>query len=163
MSEPGVRRAALQGDMWLADPLRNLSELRPLVSLYRDLTHRNGRAGGVALRRDAWVASTAEQAMAECRSAALSMERFVLDHGVARELRAGAVDSQSSSEVGAGHIADDRLIIGSPSDCIELLRRYEDELGVDHFLLRFRHPSGPPHEQVVRAIRMFGEQVIQKL
>jgi hypothetical protein len=35
-------------------------------------------------------------------------------------------------------------------------------VGADYFLIRFRHPGGPAHEKVVKALKLFGEHVIPK-
>ena len=53
-----------------------------------------------------------------------------------------------------------RLILGSPKDCAERVRAWNVEIGADYFLIRFKHPAGPPHSKVMEALKLFGEQVI---
>ena len=54
----------------------------------------------------------------------------------------------------------ERLVLGSPEDCIERIRTWNREVGADYFLIRFRHPAGPSHESVLRALALFGHAVI---
>jgi alkanesulfonate monooxygenase SsuD/methylene tetrahydromethanopterin reductase-like flavin-dependent oxidoreductase (luciferase family) len=58
------------------------------------------------------------------------------------------------------HVKPDRFIVGSPEDCIRQIEALQHETGVNHLVLRFRHPMGPSHAQVCQAIQRFGEQVI---
>jgi hypothetical protein len=39
---------------------------------------------------------------------------------------------------------------------------WDREIGADYFLIRFRHPAGPAHEKVLRALQLFGETVIPR-
>lgn len=81
MSEEGVKRAARQGDAWLADPIRSLGVLKHMAAVYRDLAARRGIAPRVMLRRDAWVAATKEQALAEYAPTVFSTYRYFWEHG----------------------------------------------------------------------------------
>ena len=36
------------------------------------------------------------------------------------------------------------------------------EVGADYFLIRFRHPGGPAHPQVLEALELFGREVIPR-
>ena len=57
----------------------------------------------------------------------------------------------------------DRLIVGSPDDCLEQLQRWQEEIRPDYLIMRFRQPGGPSHQKTLEAIRLFGEKVIPKL
>ena len=48
----------------------------------------------------------------------------------------------------------DRIIAGSPEECVAEFRRWGDAVGTDYFLLRLRHAhsGGPPHDEIMRAI-----------
>jgi hypothetical protein len=35
-------------------------------------------------------------------------------------------------------------------------------VGADYFLIRFRHPGGPAHDRVLRALELFGDTVIRR-
>jgi alkanesulfonate monooxygenase SsuD/methylene tetrahydromethanopterin reductase-like flavin-dependent oxidoreductase (luciferase family) len=50
--------------------------------------------------------------------------------------------------------------MGSPQDCINQIERWNQELGTDYFVMRFRHPNGPEHKKALDSIKLFGEKVI---
>jgi alkanesulfonate monooxygenase SsuD/methylene tetrahydromethanopterin reductase-like flavin-dependent oxidoreductase (luciferase family) len=52
-------------------------------------------------------------------------------------------------------------VLGTPSDCLETCRRYEDA-GVD-LLLCLVNPYKIPHEAVMRTIELMGAEVIPHL
>jgi alkanesulfonate monooxygenase SsuD/methylene tetrahydromethanopterin reductase-like flavin-dependent oxidoreductase (luciferase family) len=54
----------------------------------------------------------------------------------------------------------DRLIVGSPEDCIASIKRFQEALGVDYLILSMRVAAGPSHELELEAIRRFGRDVI---
>ncbi len=54
----------------------------------------------------------------------------------------------------------DRLIVGSPQDCIDKIRRFQEELDMDYLIMSFRQGSGPSAAEEVESIRRFGEEVI---
>jgi hypothetical protein len=62
-------------------------------------------------------------------------------------------------------MAEDRLIIGSPPDCVAEVQRWNREVAADYFVLRFRqaHAGGPPHAAVCQAIELFGAEVVRPL
>jgi alkanesulfonate monooxygenase SsuD/methylene tetrahydromethanopterin reductase-like flavin-dependent oxidoreductase (luciferase family) len=59
--------------------------------------------------------------------------------------------------------APNRLIVGSPKDCLAQLQMWQKEVQPDYLVLRMRHPGGPPHERVKEAIRVFGKEIAPKL
>ena len=54
----------------------------------------------------------------------------------------------------------DRLIVGSPEDCIASIRSFQQALGIDYLILSMRVAAGPSHELELEAIRRFGRDVI---
>jgi alkanesulfonate monooxygenase SsuD/methylene tetrahydromethanopterin reductase-like flavin-dependent oxidoreductase (luciferase family) len=59
----------------------------------------------------------------------------------------------------------DRIILGSPEEVVDQLQRWRDVTGAEMFILRLRqaHSGGPPHDKILRAIRLFGDKVLPKL
>ena len=51
-----------------------------------------------------------------------------------------------------------RFIIGSPAECIEEIKKYQ-ELGVEELVLRRQWP-GMPNEASLRAVELFGREVL---
>jgi alkanesulfonate monooxygenase SsuD/methylene tetrahydromethanopterin reductase-like flavin-dependent oxidoreductase (luciferase family) len=59
-------------------------------------------------------------------------------------------------------LVDQRFIVGSPDDCLEELRAWRDEVGVDHFILRTEWAGMPP-ELAQRSLQLLCEDVIPRL
>lgn len=61
---PAIDRAARLGDAWLADPGLTLAQAAKSMQLYRDALTRHGKdvPGTIAIRRDVYVAATADEA-----------------------------------------------------------------------------------------------------
>jgi alkanesulfonate monooxygenase SsuD/methylene tetrahydromethanopterin reductase-like flavin-dependent oxidoreductase (luciferase family) len=72
-------------------------------------------------------------------------------------------DVKSPEEFTFKTAAKDRLIVGSPKDCLEQLQMWQEAIRPDYLILRIRQPGGPSHEKALAAIRAFGESVIPKL
>ncbi len=68
----------------------------------------------------------------------------------------------SEDEITLDYLGADRLILREPDECVAEFGRWSEEVGADYFLLRLRHAhsGGPPHEKIMEAIRLFGEEVI---
>ena len=54
----------------------------------------------------------------------------------------------------------DRLVVGSPEQCVETIRSFEDELANDYLIMSFRVAAGPDHEKELECIERFGKEVI---
>jgi alkanesulfonate monooxygenase SsuD/methylene tetrahydromethanopterin reductase-like flavin-dependent oxidoreductase (luciferase family) len=62
-------------------------------------------------------------------------------------------------------MAPDRIIAGSPEEVVDQLQRWREATGAEMVIFRLRqaHSGGPPHDKILRAIRLFGDKVIPKL
>lgn len=56
-------------------------------------------------------------------------------------------------------IARDQSIIGTPEECIDTIKRYQEELPIDNLICRFKFP-GISHEEAMRSMRLFTEKVL---
>ncbi len=71
-------------------------------------------------------------------------------------------DIKKEEDLDLARISLERLILGSPNDCVERIQTWHREVGADYFLIRFRHPGGPAHPQVLEALELFGREVIPR-
>jgi len=57
---------------------------------------------------------------------------------------------------------EDRVLVGSAEDCVGQIERWQEEIGLEYLVLRFRqaHATGPRHERIMSALRIFGEKII---
>jgi probable F420-dependent oxidoreductase len=164
-SPAGIRRAARHGDRWFPDSLQHLSIVTRLVETYRAEVQKHGGVPRVALFRDAWVASTRAAAFAEYGEIMLPVTKYYWTNGAYNPADPVLSTIKAEADITLERMAEDRLIIGSPADCIAQVRRWNRAVGADYFVLRFRqaHAGGPPHAAVCRAIELFGAEVVRPL
>ncbi|HUN59884.1 MAG TPA: LLM class flavin-dependent oxidoreductase [Candidatus Binataceae bacterium] len=158
---PGLRRAARIADGWIADPVQSLPVIKGFAERYRAECTKLGRKPYICLMRDAVIADS--MAAAEAASApTMTTHRFYFKYG-AYVPDDYIKDVKSPEEFSFKTAAKDRLIVGSPKDCLDQLQMWQEAIRPDYLILRIRQPGGPSHETAVAAIRTFGESVIPKL
>jgi len=154
VGDEAMKRAGRVGDALLADSFQLPARLKPRVDLYRQTAASRGNRAQVVLFREGFVARTRDEAVREYEAALLSTHRYYWRHG------SYYPDIKKEEDLDLKRIGLDRLILGSPQDCAERVRAWNAEIGADYFLIRFKHPAGPPHAKVMEALKLFGEQVI---
>jgi len=158
---PGLRRAARVADGWIADPVQSLPVIKGFAARYRREAARVNRKPYICLMRDAVLAESMVRAEAESAPTMVT-HRFYFSYGayVPDEY---LKDVKRAEDLTFAAAATDRLIAGSPADCLEQLLRWKEEVRPDYLILRLRQPGGPSHERTLDAIRTFGESVIPRL
>jgi alkanesulfonate monooxygenase SsuD/methylene tetrahydromethanopterin reductase-like flavin-dependent oxidoreductase (luciferase family) len=53
-----------------------------------------------------------------------------------------------------------RLIVGSPQDCIEQIREWQEAIDPGYLILSFREATGPGYEHELECLRRFATEVI---
>jgi alkanesulfonate monooxygenase SsuD/methylene tetrahydromethanopterin reductase-like flavin-dependent oxidoreductase (luciferase family) len=158
---PGLRRAGKTADGWIADPIQSLPVIKHFADRYRTAATSAGRKPFVCLMRDAVVADSMQHAEAES-GPTMYTHRFYFQYG-AYMPDEYLKEVKSPQELSFQKCARDRLIVGSPDDCLAQLRRWQEEVRPDYLILRFRQPGGPSHPRTLESIRSFGEKVIPQL
>lgn len=156
LGDEPMKRAGRLGDALLADSFQLPDRLKRRVKLYRDTAESRGRAHKVVVFREGFVAGTREEAIRLYESGLLSTHRYYWRHGSYYQ------DIKKEEDLDLRRISLERLILGAPADCIERVETWHREVGADYFLIRFRHPGGPPHERVLEALELFGRDVIPR-
>jgi alkanesulfonate monooxygenase SsuD/methylene tetrahydromethanopterin reductase-like flavin-dependent oxidoreductase (luciferase family) len=156
-SSKQVSRAARLADGWAAG-ITPLDEERwkRKVGRYRAEAEEVGRAAHVVLMRDAFVADDFATAARIAGPGIVGEQLFYFQENGLQPMNA-QFQTQDDFTIEA---LRSHLVIGSPSDCIEQIRRFETELGVDTLVLRLRWPKGPSQDQVFEAIDRFGAEVL---
>jgi len=150
-----IKRAAYRSDGWIASASSTTENLDRQIGVYDDALDEFGmdRAGNdVVLMRDCFVGDSLEDARDAIEPYLLTLYRwysrwgqtYLDDHEV-------EVDYDELKE---------KFVIGTPEECVEQLRVYED-LGVDHIVLRVQFP-GQPQESTLRCLERLGDEVIPK-
>ena len=154
---PGARRAGRMADGFVATPSIDLDSAIQLADIYREAAMRDGREPLVVLMRDAWVAETRAEAAEVYGPEVISAYKYYWRNGLP-DFRG----IWSEDEITLDNLGKDRLILGEPDECVAEFQRWSEAVGAEYFLLRLRHAhsGGPPHENIMVAIRLFGEKVI---
>ena len=157
----GLKRAGKMGDGWIADPIQSLSVIKDYAEQYREEARLNGRKPFVVLMRDCVIGKNWETCVAKS-APTMATHRWYYHYGA-------YVQDEHIKDVNAPEdltfeiAAKERLIAGSPDQCLEQLVTWREEVNPDYVMLRMRQPGGPAQEEALDDIRMFGEHVIKNL
>jgi probable F420-dependent oxidoreductase len=159
VSEAAIRRAARLGDGWISANMQMLEDEVALAERYRTLCSLEEKQPFVCITRDAWVAGTREEVVNEWYGSV-----------VARHLgyrRAGFVTSdpqgiyarlELSEDVSLEEFARDRVIAGTPLDCISQIQHWRDRSACQSMLLQLNKKAG--FEKLSATITMLGREVL---
>jgi probable F420-dependent oxidoreductase len=155
-----VRRAGRLGDAWVASSSMPLEAMQSLTDQYREAALAAGREPCVILIRDAWVAASREEAERVYGPEVMAAYKYYWRHQ-----SPAFQDITSERAFTLENLARDRLILGTPEECVQQLHRWQQALGTDYVIFRLRHAhsGGPPHAEIMRAIELFGSRVIPQL
>ena len=155
-----VERAGRLGDALVIGPSMPLAWNVEAAALYRKAAAAAGRKPEIIMMRDAWVADSMADAARIYGPEVMEAYKYYWRAG--SEAFKG-VESLDAFEFEA--MATDRIIAGSPEACVAEFRRWSEAVGTDYFLLRLRHAhsGGPPHKEILKAIKRFGRDVIPHL
>lgn len=164
MRKVGVRRAARYHCPFITDGLHNLSVMEYLIEEYRRASDEAGstpRQSQVVLLRDGWVGDSLAEVervwwphVRDTHWSYFGMGRF----SAKREPLLAEVKSVDDLHFGKHRL--DRLIVGSPDDCIASVKRFQDAVDPDYFIVAFRMADGPGFEAELECVERFGTEVI---
>ena len=160
-SDSAVERAAKIGDGWMIGPHSAIEELERQVGLCIKVWHEVGKPGAPALPiiRETFVARTRREAVEKARPCLEQLYRALYIKWKQNE----AMTNPDELRWGFDDLARNRFILGSPQECIEQIKEYETRLGISYMLPRFDWTPGLAQDEILASMRLFGEEVIQKL
>ena len=156
-----VERAARLGDGWMIGPHSAIEELERQVEICRKSWSAAGKTGTpeTPIIRETFVAKSRKEALEKARPCLEHLYRSVYIKWKQNE----AMNDPSELAWAFEKLAAGRFILGSPSECIDQIQEYKERLGVSYMLPRFDWTPGLPQDEILASMRLFGEQVIQKL
>lgn len=157
----GLRRTARIADAWITSPLEHVQVIKRFANFYREAARKEGKTPEVVLMRDVLVSDSWDAARRESDPIMYTHKFYYRNNGYAMDDVLKNVKSENEWTFDVA--APNRFIAGSPKDCLEQLRMWEEEVHPDYLVLRMRHPGGPSHERTLKAIRTFGKEVIPHL
>jgi alkanesulfonate monooxygenase SsuD/methylene tetrahydromethanopterin reductase-like flavin-dependent oxidoreductase (luciferase family) len=154
-----IERAARLADAWVPGPTADLSRLAALRRDY-DAALVDAAVDPATVPRPL----TRDVVIAETDAAAWELaERHLLvsyrdEYGGGwRHPIIGASDPTNVDSL--EDLVRDRFVIGGPERCIRQIRRFVDELGIDHVIFRLFFP-GMPHDHIMAELRLLAGEVI---
>ncbi len=157
-SDVGARRAARLGDGWITDLVQSVGVIKGFADIYRAEAHKRGKTPMVVLIRDMCLADSMEAARRDGGPLMYTHRFYFRNNGYVEDEFSKGIKSEEDWTF--DRAIKNRIIAGSPNNCREQLRMWQEELRPDYLVLRMRHPGGPSHAKVVEAIRGFGEKVL---
>lgn len=154
----GLEHAGRLGDGWLADPMQSIDVIKDYANQYRTQACKYGRKPYIVLMRDSVVGDTWEKCVKKS-DPTMVMHKFYFRNGayISDKHLEGLKDPKDLTfEI----LSKDRLITGSPEQCLEQLQMWNEIIQPDYIMLRMRQPGGPPQAEALRDIRKFAEKVI---
>lgn len=154
--DAAFERAARLGDACLINPHASLATVERQMALYRKALGEAGKPfpAEAPIFKELSIARTREAAMAEARPYLEAKYKAYADWGLDKPM-----PKEESLSAPFAELARDRFIIGTPEECRAELVRYNERVGVNHFLLRPQWP-GMPQKQVLGQIELFGREVL---
>jgi probable F420-dependent oxidoreductase len=168
MSEPALKRAARLGSGWISDPLHHIEVMKSWAEIYRKHARENGNPAEVVIMRAFMLADSKAEIENVWWPPLRTSHLFYKNLGFFESGRFNTqwepwVRTVTDEEWTFNRVAPNRMVAGDPALVLDEIQRYRDYVGCQYMVLYFRHPTGPDHDHVMKAIRMFGEKVLPKL
>ena len=144
-----VGQAAKRADAWIPGAVGDKDALAERHATYEAALE--GPPKTRPLLRDIIVEDTEEAALSTAKS--YLHEKYAVYQGRGHQF------FTDYSEAAFEDYARDRVIYGTPAQCIEEIEAYRDLLGVDHFLLRFNY-HGMPYDEMVARMERIADEVL---
>jgi alkanesulfonate monooxygenase SsuD/methylene tetrahydromethanopterin reductase-like flavin-dependent oxidoreductase (luciferase family) len=151
--DAAIERAARIGDAWLITNFAHLSALVPQMKMYRETLKAVGKSFPVdaPITRECYIGPTREKAIEECKQALQYKYGAYASWGLDKQSEGAESFNQPFEE-----FIKDRFIIGDKAFVKDEIQRYNELLGVNHFIMRVQWP-GLPQDKVLRTISTLGE------
>lgn len=157
-ANPAVARAARRADAWYVNPHATLPELQKQKSNHYDPIRRErGQDTAVPLIREAFVAETTAEAK--------RVGKEYLAHKYARYVDWGqdeAMEDSHDLDLPFDELAQDRFLLGTPTEVCADIERYQEALNVEALAVRSHWP-GINYEKVEESLVLMGDDVIPNL
>ena len=170
----GARRAGRLGDAFVTDPIQNLAATKTFVHAYREAAAAAGRPAEVVLMRELLIGETRQEAFDRYSAGLLAQYRYYWQNGAFNpDYETWMAQVNDARDLTWELLAKDRVIWGSPEDCVEQLRHWCAELDCSHVQVTVPHPraaqsggttkTGWTRAGQLAAIQLIGERLVPAL
>ncbi len=149
-----------------------LPELTQQLQEYRSAWKKGGHPGNgdVYLRIPAYVAATADKALAEPEASTMRSYRRLAENFAKSAKSAGTTASEDRAaraerlaDVTYEELLQDRLAYGTPDMVVERLRDLRDRMGLKGVMIEPNVGGGIPGDRVMNSVRLFAREVAPNL
>ena len=157
--DSAIQRATFAGYPWLVNPHATVSMVEQQLLGSRAAATYAGIPinPNLPMMREAYAAENREQAFRESQPYLESKYQAYAQWGQDK-----ALPGNESFQVPFEVLARDRFVVGTPEDLVNDFKRYEDQLGVTHMIVRMQWP-GMEHAKVMKQMEIMGRDVIPNL
>ncbi|MGH7890255.1 MAG: LLM class flavin-dependent oxidoreductase [Thermodesulfobacteriota bacterium] len=158
--EPAIRRAGRLGYPLLIGPGRTMQMVKDTLRFYNDAAQKAGKDPNNVehiLLRETYVGEDTKKAKKEADKYIISMYKYYFSLGVKMFVRGKQLSGLDDPLF--DYLPEERFIIGDPDDCIHEIKRYRDELRINHIACRMVFPQAT-HKTISKCIELFGREVI---
>jgi probable F420-dependent oxidoreductase len=161
--DAAISRAARLSDGWLTDNMESATDLAPKIRRFRAESRSAGNAGTVVLNRKVGIGADRRKVEEEWLPPILDVYREYLRLGVPFD-DALKKTLARTDRVSLTDIPDDKIIAGTPSDCIASLRKCIEVTDCDCIIVDFgRAAHGEEYFKIRDQIELFGREVMPAL
>lgn len=129
--------------------MQSIDVIKDYASQYRTRAKEYGRKPYVVLMRDCVIRDTLEKCVLKS-APTMVMHKFYFKNGVYSLDKDKHLEHiKDPEELTFEILAKDRLITGSPEQCLEQLQMWNDVIQPDYIMLRMRQPGGPPQAEAL--------------
>ena len=157
--DSAIRRAARWGYPWLVNPHATVPTVAKQLALYRTELDRADQPVPQVLpmMRELYLAQDQETAYLEAQPYLEGKYSAYASWGQDK-----ALPGEESFTMPFPDLARDRFLLGSPTQVVQEIRRYRDELGVNYLIFRLQWP-GMDQERALHQIEIMGREVIPEV
>jgi alkanesulfonate monooxygenase SsuD/methylene tetrahydromethanopterin reductase-like flavin-dependent oxidoreductase (luciferase family) len=161
----GAERAGRLGDAYVTDPIQNLHAVTAFERAYRASARAAGRDSGVVIMREILCAATRQEAIDRYAEGLLRTYRYYFANGAFMlDYEPWAATVTDARDLTFEMLTGNRIIYGSPEDCLGQLEHWVRTLAASHVQLTVPYPpSEATRESQLRQIAFLGETVVATL
>jgi probable F420-dependent oxidoreductase len=160
----GARRAGRLGDGYVTDPIQNLTATKAFAAAYRETAGSLDRPSDVMIMREFLCAETRSEAIDRYAEGLMMQYRYYWTNDAFNtEYEPWAAGVSSAADLTFDMLAKERVIYGTPADCLGQLEHWITELDASHVQLTIPYWRGMTPNTQNDAIRFAGKHVAAKL
>jgi alkanesulfonate monooxygenase SsuD/methylene tetrahydromethanopterin reductase-like flavin-dependent oxidoreductase (luciferase family) len=158
-NDTAIRRAARWGYPWLINPHATVPMVARQWAGYQQALAQAGQPTPEVrpMMRELYIANDRETAYLESQPYLQPKYAAYAAWGQDK-----ALPGEESFTIPYQELARDRFLLGSSSEIVEEIRRYQDELGINYLIFRMQWP-GMGQSQVLRQMELMGQEVIPRV